>query len=96
MLKHYPARLSVTTLTCFFGVIQFMAIAAFTERDVERWKIRSGEELLAILYAVRNSPLSPSNLNFYLFIFSGSFLTLAALSPLKLYEYYVQVELNSE
>ncbi|XP_020678658.1 WAT1-related protein At3g18200 [Dendrobium catenatum] len=51
VLKHYPARLSVTTLTCFFGVIQFIVIAAFTERDVERWKIHSGEELLAVLYA---------------------------------------------
>ncbi|KAI0522485.1 hypothetical protein KFK09_004864 [Dendrobium nobile] len=55
VLKHYPARLSVTTLTCFFGVIQFFAIAAFTERDVQRWKIHSGEELLAVLYALRNS-----------------------------------------
>ncbi|XP_020692016.1 WAT1-related protein At3g18200-like [Dendrobium catenatum] len=32
-------------------VFQFVAIAAFTERDVERWKIHSGEELLAVLYA---------------------------------------------
>ncbi|KAL0923903.1 hypothetical protein M5K25_004690 [Dendrobium thyrsiflorum] len=51
VLKHYPARLSVTTLTCFFGVIQFIVIAVFSERDIERWKIHSGEELLAVLYA---------------------------------------------
>ncbi|XP_020585058.1 auxin-induced protein 5NG4-like [Phalaenopsis equestris] len=51
VLRHYPARLSVTTLTCLFGVIQFMIVAAFSERDVERWKIHSGQELLSVLYA---------------------------------------------
>ncbi|KAL5972883.1 hypothetical protein ACLOJK_039700 [Asimina triloba] len=28
VLKKYPARLSVSSLTCFFGLLQFMAIAA--------------------------------------------------------------------
>ncbi|XP_010926206.1 WAT1-related protein At3g18200 [Elaeis guineensis] len=51
VLKKYPARLSLTTFTCFFGLIQFIIIAAFTENDMERWKVHSGEELLTILYA---------------------------------------------
>ncbi|XP_017699638.2 WAT1-related protein At3g18200 [Phoenix dactylifera] len=51
VLKKYPARLSLTTFTCFFGLIQFMIVAAFTENDIERWKVHSGEELFTILYA---------------------------------------------
>eukprot|EP01018_Ginkgo_biloba_P013383 Gb_00966 [translate_table: standard] len=47
----YPARLSVTSFTCFFGVIQFLLIAAFLETDVEHWKMHSGGELFTILYA---------------------------------------------
>lgn len=51
VLKKYPARLSVTSFTCFFGVIQFLIIAAFFETDLEHWKIHSGGELFTILYA---------------------------------------------
>ncbi|KAF3793505.1 WALLS ARE THIN 1 protein [Nymphaea thermarum] len=51
ILKRYPARLSVTSYTCFFGVIQFLIIAAFIERDSQAWIIRSGGELFTILYA---------------------------------------------
>ncbi|XP_004236428.1 WAT1-related protein At3g18200 [Solanum lycopersicum] len=51
MLKKYPAKLSLTSFTCFFGLIQFLAIAAFTERDPTHWKIQSGEEIYLILYA---------------------------------------------
>ncbi|CAL9054593.1 unnamed protein product, partial [Musa banksii] len=51
VLKKYPARLSVTAITCFFGLIQFLIIAAFSERDIERWKVHSGVELFTILYA---------------------------------------------
>jgi len=51
VLKRYPARLSVTSFTCFFGVIQFLIIAAFFETDLEHWKIHSGGELFTILYA---------------------------------------------
>lgn len=58
MLKRYPARLSVLSLTCIFGLLQFLAIAAFTEEDLSRWKVRSGGELFTILYAVRNHPTS--------------------------------------
>ncbi|XP_006646778.2 protein WALLS ARE THIN 1-like [Oryza brachyantha] len=51
VLKRYPARLSVTSYTCFFGLLQFLAIAAFLERDAAAWVVRSGPELLTILYA---------------------------------------------
>ncbi|CAO2200326.1 unnamed protein product [Urochloa humidicola] len=51
VLKKYPARLSVTSYTCFFGVIQFNIIAAFMERDADAWKFHSGSELFTILYA---------------------------------------------
>lgn len=52
VLKKYPARLSVLTLTIFFGLVQFLIIAAFTENDIDKWKIHSGMELFTILYAV--------------------------------------------
>ncbi|OEL25437.1 Protein WALLS ARE THIN 1 [Dichanthelium oligosanthes] len=51
VLKRYPARLSVTSYTCFFGLLQFLAIAAFVERDAAAWVLSSGSELLTILYA---------------------------------------------
>ncbi|KAJ4838972.1 hypothetical protein Tsubulata_017376 [Turnera subulata] len=51
VLKKYPAKLTVTSFTCFFGLIQFLVIAAFAETDFNNWKIQSGEELFTILYA---------------------------------------------
>ncbi|KAK8944291.1 Protein WALLS ARE THIN 1 [Platanthera zijinensis] len=51
VLKKYPARLSVTSYTCFFGVIQFLIIAAFAEREPEAWVFHSGTEVFTILYA---------------------------------------------
>lgn len=51
VLKKYPARLSVTSFTCLFGIIQFLAIAAFFERDPTHWKMHSGGELFTVLYA---------------------------------------------
>ncbi|KAB5568186.1 hypothetical protein DKX38_001979 [Salix brachista] len=51
VLKKYPARLSVTSYTCFFGLIQFLVIAAFMERDPQAWIFHSGGELFTILYA---------------------------------------------
>ena len=52
VVKKYPAKLTLTSFTCFFGLIQFLIIAAFVETDIERWKIQSTEELFTILYAV--------------------------------------------
>ncbi|EES02603.1 hypothetical protein BDA96_03G101300 [Sorghum bicolor] len=51
VLKRYPARLSVLSLTCIFGLLQFLVIAVFTEEDLSRWKVHSGVELFTILYA---------------------------------------------
>ncbi|GFP94636.1 wat1-related protein at3g18200 [Phtheirospermum japonicum] len=51
IVKKYPAKLSLTSFTFFFGLIQFLAIAAFVERDPKHWQIQSGEEIFTILYA---------------------------------------------
>uniref|UniRef100_A0A2N9F0J7 WAT1-related protein n=1 Tax=Fagus sylvatica TaxID=28930 RepID=A0A2N9F0J7_FAGSY len=51
VLKKYPARLSVTSYTCFFGLIQFVIIALIFERDPQSWIFHSGGELFTILYA---------------------------------------------
>ncbi|KAL2458041.1 Protein WALLS ARE THIN 1 [Forsythia ovata] len=51
VLKKYPARLSFTSYQCFFGVIQFLVIAAFLERDAQAWLIHSGGELFSVFYA---------------------------------------------
>ncbi|CAN1266917.1 WAT1-related protein At3g18200 [Linum perenne] len=52
VLKKYPAKLTMTSFTCFFGLIQFLFIASFLETDLNNWKIHSLEELFTILYAV--------------------------------------------
>lgn len=51
ILKNYPARLSFTSYQCFFGVIQFLIIALFMERDSKAWLIQSGGELFSVFYA---------------------------------------------
>ncbi|KAL1309385.1 hypothetical protein HN51_052074 [Arachis hypogaea] len=51
VLKKYPARLSVTSYTCFFGLLQFLAIALVVERDVNAWIFQSGAEVFTIVYA---------------------------------------------
>lgn len=52
VLKNYPARLSVSSFTCFFGILQCSAIAGIVERESQAWQIHSGGEVFAILYAV--------------------------------------------
>ncbi|PON99536.1 Plant-drug/metabolite exporter [Trema orientale] len=51
VLKRYPARLSVTSYTCFFGFLQFLAIGALLERDSTAWQIHSTAEFWDIFYA---------------------------------------------
>ncbi|GER35513.1 nodulin MtN21 /EamA-like transporter family protein [Striga asiatica] len=51
VLKKYPARLSFTSYQCFFGIIQFLVIAAFVERDAQAWLVHSGAELFSVFYA---------------------------------------------
>lgn len=52
VLKKYPARLSVTSYTCFFGLIQFLIIALIFERNSQAWIFTSGAEVFTILYGV--------------------------------------------
>lgn len=54
VLKKYPARLSVTSYTLFFGLIQFIVIAAIFERDGQAWIFHNGGEVFSIVYAVSN------------------------------------------
>ncbi|KAL5072666.1 hypothetical protein RYX36_011650 [Vicia faba] len=49
--KKYPARLSVTSYTCFFGLLQFLVIALVCERNSQAWLFHSGGEAFTILYA---------------------------------------------
>uniref|UniRef100_A0A5B7AIG7 WAT1-related protein n=1 Tax=Davidia involucrata TaxID=16924 RepID=A0A5B7AIG7_DAVIN len=51
VLKKYPARLSVTSYQCFFGIVQFLVIAVFLERDPQAWLVHSGGELFSVFYA---------------------------------------------
>ncbi|KAH6795190.1 Walls Are Thin 1 [Perilla frutescens var. hirtella] len=51
VLKRYPARLSFTSYQCFFGILQFLVIAAFMETNTEAWLIRTGSEVFSVLYA---------------------------------------------
>ncbi|CAL5369140.1 unnamed protein product [Camellia sinensis] len=41
IVKKYPAQFSLASYTCFFGLVQFLAIAAFLERDLQAWQIHS-------------------------------------------------------
>ncbi|KAK4262120.1 hypothetical protein QN277_027718 [Acacia crassicarpa] len=51
VLKIFPAPLSVSASTCFFGIVQFLILAISFEHDSEAWKLNSREELYGILYA---------------------------------------------
>ncbi|XP_047327509.1 protein WALLS ARE THIN 1-like [Impatiens glandulifera] len=51
ILKKYPAKLSFTSYQCFFGILQFLIIALFCERDPQAWLVHSGAELFSVFYA---------------------------------------------
>lgn len=51
VLKKYPARFSVYSFTCFFSILQFLAIAGYFERDSQAWHVHSVGELFTIFYA---------------------------------------------
>lgn len=55
LLKKYPARFSFVSYSCVFAVFQILGISAYSERDMESWKIRSGGQVLALLYTVSKS-----------------------------------------
>ncbi|GMY12151.1 protein WALLS ARE THIN 1-like [Fagus crenata] len=50
VLKKYPARLSITSYTYFFSILQFLAVAALFERDSQAWLVHSTGELFSIFY----------------------------------------------
>ncbi|MED6172775.1 hypothetical protein PIB30_053058 [Stylosanthes scabra] len=62
VLKKYPAPLSVSAFTCFFGILQFVTIAAFFERDykglvtsglaaaIQIWAIAKAGPVFASIY----------------------------------------------
>lgn len=94
VLKKYPARLSVTSYTCFFGLIQFLIIAAFLERDPQAWLFHNGGEVFTIFYAVSISSSSqinlPSRQPFFSFYIFFSF-----LFKLKNFKLNFQVRIRS-
>ncbi|CAN1225880.1 Protein WALLS ARE THIN 1 [Linum perenne] len=51
ILKKYPAPFSVYSFTCFFGILQFLIVAFFFEKDPHAWQVHSTGELLSILYS---------------------------------------------
>ncbi|PON71528.1 Plant-drug/metabolite exporter [Parasponia andersonii] len=51
LLKKYPARLSVTSFTCFFSILQFFVISISFERDFQAWQVRSSSEIFILLYS---------------------------------------------
>lgn len=55
VLKKYSAPLTVSAFTCFFGVLQFLTIAAFFVKDSKAWQLNSSSEIYSILYAVCKS-----------------------------------------
>lgn len=52
VLKKYSAPLTVSAFTCFFGVVQFLTIAAFFETDSKAWQFNSSGEIFSALFSV--------------------------------------------
>lgn len=51
-LKKYSAQLSLTTLICFVGTLQAIAVTLIMEREPSAWAIGFDMNLLAAAYAV--------------------------------------------
>ncbi|KOM45192.1 hypothetical protein LR48_Vigan06g049800 [Vigna angularis] len=51
VLKIYSAPLTVSAFTCFFGVVQFLTIAAFFEKDSKAWQFNSSGEIYSVLFS---------------------------------------------
>jgi len=52
VLNKYSAPLTVSAFTCFFGVVQFLTIAAFFEKDSKAWQFNSSGEIYSVLFSV--------------------------------------------
>ena len=57
IFQKYPARLSVTSYSCFFSTLQFLVIAASYERHLQAWQVHSDGELFSIFYMVSESDI---------------------------------------
>ena len=55
ILEIYPAPLSVSAFTCFFGMMQFLIIGVSFEKDYKAWQLNSIAEICSILYSVCKS-----------------------------------------
>lgn len=51
ILKKYPAQLSISSFTCFFAILQFLAVAGLIERNSQAWLFHSRTELFCVLYS---------------------------------------------
>ncbi|KAH7316081.1 hypothetical protein KP509_21G078000 [Ceratopteris richardii] len=51
VIKQYPARLSVTAFTNFFGTLQLLVLALCIERNPSKWILTEAREVLSVLYA---------------------------------------------
>lgn len=58
IVKEYPAKLRVTTLQCFFSLIQSAIWAVVKERKPEAWKLGWNLQLFSVAYCVKFSPFS--------------------------------------
>ena len=55
-LKNYTAHLSLTTLVCFLGTLQSMAVTFVMENKASVWSVGWDMNLLAAVYAVSSLP----------------------------------------
>ncbi|KAL5793134.1 hypothetical protein ACOSP7_001728 [Xanthoceras sorbifolium] len=51
VLKEYPDKMTLVFFTCFFGTIQCSIVSLVAERNPIAWKVHSGIEMIAIVYA---------------------------------------------
>ncbi|KAH7316079.1 hypothetical protein KP509_21G077800 [Ceratopteris richardii] len=51
VIKQYPARLSVTAFTSFFGTLQLLVLALCIDRNPSKWIWTEAREVLSVLYA---------------------------------------------
>ncbi|KAI4321615.1 hypothetical protein MLD38_034978 [Melastoma candidum] len=50
LVRKYPAQLSIMTYASFFGMMQFLVISVFLERNPGAWHVHSRGELFVIFY----------------------------------------------
>lgn len=63
IVKEYPAKLRVTTLQCFFSLIQSALWALVMERNPQAWKLGWNLQLFSVAYCVNISLFSLPKVN---------------------------------